>query len=165
MNPSRKLLFSLLAAAAVAETPHTSHAQVVPATPKGFSTRINGNGTNGIGINSQPKTQEKTVRTITYVALGDARQWKSNDGKSLLGKLIAFEDVTVEVKIAANQQPQPAAPPQMPDKPTVVKDGKARLLIDNKPFEVPLERLSDDDQKFINAIKAAIDAKAAAKKN
>jgi hypothetical protein len=146
---------------------------VIPATPGGFTTRVNGpgssslgvsgSGSSGLGITSRPKTQEKTVRTITYVALSEPRQWQSADGKSLLGKLIAFEDMTVEVKLAPGQQPQPAAPPAIPDKPTVVRDGKARLLVDTKPFEVLLTRLSEEDQKFIENIRAAI-AAATAKK-
>ena len=138
---------------------------VIPATPGGFTRRVDGSSGFGVsgsgggfGVNSQPKTQEKTVRTITYIALSEARQWKSADGRKLLGKLIAFEDVTVEVKIAPGQQPQPAAPPQMPDKPTVVRDGQARLLINTKPSEVPLTRLSEDDQKFIEALRANIAA-------
>lgn len=140
-------------------------AQVVPATPKGFTTRaIGGGSSSGIGVATQPKPQEKTVRTISYITLSEPRQWKSADGKSLLGKLIAFEDLIVETTIAADAKPTPATPPQMPDKPTVVRDAKARLFINNKPFEVALNRLSEDDQKFIENIRASI-AASTTKKN
>ena len=135
------------------------------ATPKGFTTRTTGGGSSSnIGVVSQPKPQEKTVRTISYISLSEPRQWKSNDGKSLLGKLIAFEDLIVETKIAADAQPAPATPPQMPVYPTVVRDAKARLFIDSKSFEVALARLSEDDQKFIENIRASI-AASTAKKN
>jgi len=143
----------------------TTLGQVVPATPKKFTTRaISGGGstsTASVGV-AAPKPQT-TVRTTTYIALGDARQWKSTDGKSLLGKLIAFEDLVVETKSGDGAKPAPAAPPAMPDKPTVIRDGKARLLIGTKPFEVPLERLSDEDRKLVEGIRSAIDAKAKAK--
>ena len=141
-----------------------AHGQVAPATPKDFTSRIVGGGTSTVGVMHPPQSQERIMRTVSHFIVGESRQWKSNDGKTLLGKLIAFEDVTVETKIAADAKPEPEPPP-MPEKLTVVKDAKARLMVDNKIYEVPLERLSEDDQKFINAIKAAIDAKAAAKKN
>ncbi|MEI6535455.1 MAG: hypothetical protein WCN98_08960 [Verrucomicrobiaceae bacterium] len=140
-------------------------AQVVPATPKKFTTRMTGGGgASDIGVATIPKPQEKTVRTITYVSLSETRQWKSSEGKTLLGKLIAFEDLVVETKISANAQPSAATPPPMPEKPTVVRDAKARLLIDSKPYELPLDRLSDDDQKFIENIRVSITA-SSAKKN
>ena len=143
----------------------TARSQVVPATPKKFATRsISGGGSTGsasVGLTA-PKPQT-TVRTTTYIALGDARQWKSTDGKSLLGKLIAFEDLVVETKLENGAKSAPAPPPAMPDKPTVVRDGKARLLIDTRPFEVPLDRLSDEDRKLVEGIQNAVNAKAKAK--
>jgi hypothetical protein len=181
MKPRRLRAFLVLpaallcAATGIADTPKPSTGPVVPATPTNFTNttnRINGTGSGTLGvsgsggsfgINPQTKPAEKTVRTTTYIALGESRQWKSADGKTLIGKLIAFEDLTVEVKLAPGQQPQPAAPPVMPDKPTVVREGKARLLIDSKPFEVALDRLSEEDRKLVEGIKAAVDAKPAAK--
>ena len=143
-----------------------ARSQVVPATPNKFATRtISGGGTTGsasVGF-AAPAKPQSTVRTTTHIALGDTRQWKSTDGKTLLGKLIAFEDFVVETKIENSAKPAPAAPPAMPEKPTVVRDGKARLLIDNKPVEVPLDRLSDDDRKLVESIQNAVNAKAKAK--
>ena len=140
--------------------------QVVPAMPNKFSTRtINGGGGTGsasVGFMA-PAKPPTTVRTTTYIALSDTRQWKSTDDKSLLGKLIAFEDLVVETKIENGAKPVPAAPPAMPDKPTVVRDGKARLLIDNKPFEVRLDRLGDEDRRLVEGIRDAMNAKTKAK--
>ena len=140
-----------------------ARSQVVPATPSKFTTRgVGGGGTTGsasVGFAGSAKPQS-VVRTTTHIVLGDTRQWKSTDGKTLLGKLIAFEDLVVEMKIESGVKPVPAAPPAMPEKPTVIRDGKARLLIDNKPFEVPLERLSDEDRKQVETIQNAVNAKA-----
>ncbi len=165
MNSHRLCFKPLVIAILLAAWADLASAQVVPASPKGFTTRTTGGGSSSnIGVTSQPKPQEKTVRTISYISLSEPRQWKSADGKSLLGKLIAFEDLIVETKIAADAKPSPSAPPLMPDHPTVVRDAKARLFIDSKPVEVALARLSEDDQKFIENIRASITA-SATKKN
>jgi hypothetical protein len=138
-------------------------AQVIPATPKKFSKRSMGNSgpsgasitTEGGSINLGPTVPASTkVRYTTHVALSESRQWKSTDGKSLLGKLIAFEDMTTE--IAKGAAPPPFTPPANP---TVVKDGRARLLIDTKPYELPLERLSQTDRDFIETIRDGISRK------
>jgi hypothetical protein len=42
-----------------------------------------------------------------------------------------------------------------PANPTVVKDGKARLLVDTRPYELPLDRLSQADRDFIEKIRTA----------
>lgn len=148
-----------LAAIAVA------HGQVVPTTPSKFTTRtIGGGGGNGsatVGLAPAP-SQAKIVRTVTYIALGESRQWKSTDGKTLVGRLIAFEDLVVESKIEGNAKPTPAAPPPMPEKPTVVREGKARLLVDNKPYEVPLDRLVEEDRQVISSVRDAAAGKKAA---
>lgn len=138
----------------------TSAQVVIPATPKKFTKRtLSETGSNGGGISFGPTNPpaEAKVRYITHVALSDSRQWQSSDGKSILGKLIAFEDITVET---AKGAPAPSSP-TMPPSPTVVKDGKARLLVNNKPAEVPLERLSQPDRDFIENIRTAVAKKAA----
>jgi hypothetical protein len=139
----------------------TAHAQVVPATPKKFTKRSVGSttGTSGASITTNggsitlgPSTPAPStkVRNITYISLTESRQWQSNDGKSLLGKLIAFEDVTAETEKGA-----PAPGVTLPAHPTVVKDGKARFLVDMRPYELPLDRLSQKDREFIEGIRDA----------
>jgi hypothetical protein len=139
----------------------TAHAQVIPATPKKFTKRSlnSSTGTSGASITtnggsislgpSGPAPSTK-VRNITYISLTESRQWKSNDGKSLLGKLIAFEDVTAETEKGA-----PAPGITLPAHPTVVKDGKARFLVDMRPYELPLDRLSQQDREFVEGIRDA----------
>ncbi|MBK1882064.1 hypothetical protein JIN85_06535 [Luteolibacter pohnpeiensis] len=96
------------------------------------------------------------VRTVTYVVLYDTRIWTSSEGKPLEAKLIAFEDLVIESKsLDSGKAPTP------PSKPTVVKNGKARFLVHNKPVEIALDRLSAQDQELIAGIKAAIEKKAA----
>lgn len=135
-------------------------AQVVPTTPKSFKTRQIGESGASAGIASVAKPAETTYRQVTYISLSPSRQWKSADGKSLLGKLIAFEDIVVQTKNAA---PDASAKPEMPPVITVVRDGKARLLVNQKPFEVPLDRLADDERAFVLNIDAGVKAKAAKK--
>lgn len=137
------------------------HAQVaIPATPKNFTKRsLSNTSSNGGSISFGPTSPQAAskVRYTTHVALSDARQWQSSDGKSLLGKLIAFEDITAET---AKGAPPPTFTP--PTNPTVVKDGKARLLVSEKPYELPLDRLSQADRDFIENIRTAVAKKAVA---
>jgi hypothetical protein len=75
-----------------------------------------------------------------------------SDGKFFVGKLIAFEDIVT----AGNAG---TTPPVVPHKPTVVRDGKVRLYVDAKAYEVPLDRLGPEERKFIEDTRAAIAAK------
>ena len=128
------------------------HAQVVPTTPTKFDTRRIGEGMKGGGTVgfTQPKPQT-VVKTITHIVLGDPRQWMMSDGKFFVGKLIAFEDIVATGNATAA--------PVVPKNPTVVRDGKARVLVNSKPFEIALDRLGADERKFIEDTQAAITAK------
>ncbi len=131
---------------------------VIPATPKKFTKRTMPGGTGGFtitpGVAPSAPAPPPTVRTVTYVTLSGARQWTSTDGKPLLAKLIAFEQVVTESKA---QDPAPAAP-TLPAKPTVVRDGRVRLLAGTTPYELPLERLSPADREFIETVRRAVAA-------
>lgn len=124
---------------------------IVPPQITGTETRGVGGGTSGgVQINPNRPTTPKS-RYVTHMVLADARQWTSTEGKPLFGMLIAFEDLTVEV-------PKGEAEPVMPtppEHPTVVQNGKIRLSIDKKIFEVPLERLSEKDRAFVEKIRVA----------
>lgn len=136
---------------------------VLPATGKKFDTRtINGSGgSSGVSVNTttQPAPPTKTKLT-SFFRLGDPRQWKSTDGKSLLGAIIIFEDAVLEFEAAtpaaAREAAGKAPPPKMPDKPTLIREGKIRLLVNQKPVEVPLERLSDEDRKYVEDLNARL---------
>lgn len=144
------LLCTLLALA-------SASAQVVPTTPTKFGKRSLGGGTdtNGATINVQPPKQETIVRTTTYLSLSQDRQWTSSEGKTLTGKVIAFEDITIEtVKGQAPANTQQV--PKLNGKPTVVKDGKVRLLVNQRPYELELEKFSQADRDFVETLKTAV---------
>ena len=129
-----KLCLLCLGAALLFSMPATG--QVVPTTPTKFGKR-------GVG------------RTTTYIVLSAPRQWTSSDGKPLLARLIAFEEVVTET--AKSNAAATSAAPVIPGKPTVIRDGKVRLMVDRKPYEVPLAKLSQADQDFVNATKRAVE--------
>jgi hypothetical protein len=139
-------------------------AQVVnPTTGKKFESRtINGNGGNtGVSINNTTKPPAPTKAKVTsYFILGDPRQWKSTDGKSLLGAIITFEDSVIEIDAAnpaaAREAVEKAPPAKLPAKPTLIREGKVRLLVNQKPVEVPLERLSEEDRKYVDELNAKL---------
>lgn len=135
--------------------------QVVPTTPTKFTTRSLGSSATGSGMSSASAgasvtKPEPVVRTITYLTLSGARQWTSTDGKPLVAKLIAFEDIVVETKGAPAS---PAAAPTLPAKVTVVRDGKVRLFANNKAYELAVDRLSAPDREFIETVQRAVVAK------
>jgi hypothetical protein len=125
---------------------------VVPATPKKFVTRpIEGGGGASIGgVEVLPKdgAKDQKVRFTTHIVLSTSRLWTSTEGKILEGKLIAFEDMVVEA-------PKGVTPPSPtpPETPTVVRDEKVRLLVKQKPVELPIKRLSPGDQEFIEQVR------------
>ncbi len=127
-------------------------AQVIPTTPKKFDTRGLGDaqGTNSVGFTKAPP--QIAVKTTTRIVLGEPRQWKMSDGKFFVGKLIAFEDIVTDGNAGT-------AAPVVPKHPTVVRDGKARVLVNSKPYEIALDRLGPEERKFIEDTRAAIAAK------
>jgi hypothetical protein len=128
-------------------------AQVVPTTPKTFDTKRIGDAlSGGSTVNVVPTRPQTTVRTTTHIVLGEPRQWKLADGKSFVGKLIAFEDIVMIGNAAAT-------PVEMPKQPTVVRNASARFLVNSKPYELALERLGADERKLIEDMRAAIAAK------
>lgn len=136
---------------------------VVPTTGKKFETRtINGSsGTGSVTINGGlAPTPPTKARLVSYFSLSDVRQWQSSDGKSLLGSIIAFEDSVQEIDArdpaTARAVAEKAPPAKPPTKFTLIRNGKVRLLVDHKPYEVPLERLSEGDRKFVEDLNARL---------
>ena len=159
------LLLSLTTLAALAL--QTLHAQVVPTTPTKFTKRNVGNmsdsgGSANIGLSPNATQPKPTVREISYIALSDARQWTSSDGKALVGKLIAFEQS--EQVLPTGQSTSNTTTPVLPARPTLIRQGNVRLLVQQKAFELPLDRLSQPDRDFIQNLDAAIAKKAATPK-
>jgi hypothetical protein len=149
---------------------HGLPAQVVPTTPTKFGKRnvgsmTDGGGSANIGLSPNATQPKPTVREISYIALSDARQWTSTDGKALIGKLIAFEQT--EQVLPAGQTATPTTTPTapvLPARPTLIRTGNVRLLVQQKAFELPLDRLAQPDRDFILQLDAAIAKKAATPK-
>ena len=125
---------------------------VVPATPRKFVTRpIGGSTTGGVQVIPHEGTGEAKARYVTHVVLSEERSWTSTDGKVLLAKLIAFDDLVVEAPKGAAQPEIPA----LPANPTVIRSGKIRLVAEKKIYELALDRLSQPDRDFVEQIRAA----------
>ncbi len=136
---------------------------ILPTTGSKFDTRtINGSGGNsGVSVNNATKPAPPTKTKLTsYFLLGEPRQWKSTDGKSLLGTIITFEESVLEFDAAnpaaAREAVAKAPPAKMPAKPTLIREGKVRLLVNQKPVEVPMERLSEEDRKYVEDLNARL---------
>ncbi|MCB1225854.1 MAG: hypothetical protein KDK99_08610 [Verrucomicrobiales bacterium] len=143
--PLRRALVAVLLAA-----PLAGWAQVVPTTPTKFTTRATGNLSEGSGtasLNAATPKSSSITRHVSYLVLSPARAFTSNDGKTLVGKLIAWEQTVVEVETG---KPLPEAQaPALNGPPTVLRADQVRLLIGQKAYELPLKRLSPEDQAFI----------------
>ncbi|MEO7098401.1 MAG: hypothetical protein ABI162_03500 [Luteolibacter sp.] len=127
-------------------------------TPKKFVTRPIGGGVNTGATVEPAKPEETKVRYVTHLVLYENRMWTNTEGKPLEAKLIAFEDLVTEA-------PKGTAEPVMPTppaNPTVTRGGKIRLLVDKKPVEISLARLSQSDQEFVQQMQAALAKKSAA---
>lgn len=126
---------------------------VIPPNPGKTEKRSIGGGTSG-AVEVIPKKDPK-VRYTTHIVLSVSRIWTSSDGKLLEGKLIAFEDLVVEAE-KGGQEP---SAPEAPKNPTVVKGDKIRLLIQKKPVELALSRLSQGDREFVEQTRKAYQKK------
>lgn len=113
---------------------------VAPATPGGFERRNTGSGS-GVGVRAKEVPRE--TRKIQYIAVTGPRVWNSADGRVVRAAMLAYE---------------PGPVPENVSKPlTLVKDGKIRLLLETRKMvtELPLEKLSKDDQSFVEKLVAA----------
>lgn len=126
-------------------------------TPKKFTTRPLGGSSNPGAVVEPAKPAEGKARYVTHIVLCESRLWTSTEGKPLEAKLIAFEDLITES--SKGSEPVMPAPPANP---TVTRSDKVRLLVDKKPVEIALDRLSGQDREFVEGIKAALAKKAAA---
>jgi len=155
VSPSRWTLAALLCISSLsAQTDFPSNPTV---GPKKYTTRKTGGGVDpGAAIESQT-TENPNVRYVTHIVLYQNRWWTNTEGKLVEAKLIAFEDQVADAPKGA-AEPKFSAPPSQP---TVVRDGKVRLLVSQKPVELALEKLSPQDREFVEQIRAAIAKKAA----
>ena len=135
----------------------TAFSQAVPATPTKFNTKPVGSATGTTGASINPPAANSVVRHVTYLALSPLRQWNSTDGKSLFGTLIAWEESVITTPGGTSAPTLQTAP--IAAKPTVLKNNKARFLIDHKVFEVPLNRLAVEERTFVEDLQKAVNLK------
>ena len=102
----------------------------------------------GVSIVPEDGAQKAKASYKTFLVLADSRKWTSSDGKVIQAKFIAFEDmVGDEVKAGEKSLATP------PANPTVVRGGKVRLLLNQKPVELAIGRLVQADRDFIEKIR------------
>jgi len=148
--------FPMFAAGLLVVLPCAVLAQAVPTTPTKFNTKPVGSATGTTGATINPPATVTSIRHVTYLTLSPLRQWNSTEGKSLMGKLIAWEETVTNTRGTTTPATESAP---MTRKPTVVRNNKARLLIDTKAVEVPLDRLAAEERKFIQELQSAIAGK------
>ncbi|RYD17745.1 MAG: hypothetical protein EOP88_24985 [Verrucomicrobiaceae bacterium] len=100
----KKALRLILPQAALLALPFTALSQtnfpVTPTTPQSFKFRPVGQSMD-TGATVAPSAVPAVKRT-TCLTLGQVRQWKSSDGNSRVGQLIAWEQSVTTVKVPAN---------------------------------------------------------------
>jgi hypothetical protein len=111
---------------------------------------VNGGVDGGATINR--KESQPAKRYTTHIVLSESRIWRNADGRTLEGKLLAFEDVVVEVPAGGAEPPAPVPPAD----PTVVRNGKVRMQVGKKIFEVALTSLAKVDQDYVEGIRAGL---------
>lgn len=74
--------------------------------------------------------------------LTEVRDWTDQSGKKVSAKLVSHDP----------------APGDADGKPVVIRDGKVRMVVGQKVFNLPLARLSESDQELINKIEKDQDA-------
>ena len=102
---------------------------------KATNKTISGSGQFGGASITTPKASpiKKEVKKITYLAVTDDKSWINNEGKTIIGRLIAFDSGNKEKFIP----------------PTIIKDSNVRMLIGKKAYVFPLEKLREENRKEI----------------
>jgi len=100
---------------------------------------ISGSGQFGGASITTPKASplRKETKKITYLAVTDDRAWVNNEGKTIKGRLIAFDPGNKEKFIP----------------PTIIKEDKIRMLIGTKAYVFPLDKLREENRKEILNLK------------
>lgn len=129
-------------------------------SPKKVITRPIGGSVSPGAFVEPGKSETPKVRYVTHVVLYQNRMWSNTEGRPLEASLIAFEDLVAESPKSSAEPAMPAPPAN----PTVTRDGKIRLLVNQKPVEIALDRLSPSDREFVDQMKQALAKKAAAGK-
>ena len=100
---------------------------------------ISGSGQFGGASITTPKASplKKATKKITYLAVTDDKAWINTEGKTIKGRLIAFDPGNKEKFIP----------------PTIIKDNNVRMLIGTKAYVFSLEKLKEENRKEILNLK------------
>lgn len=147
------------------------HAQVVPGTPRDFPRRDIG-GTPGRGgietgpgdiggsINPNIRRDQTVTTARSYIVLTEERTWTSTDGQEIVARVIAWQESVEQFVHEGRPGDEPPAPTnfEVPDDfvPEVVRDNKIRIMRGQQVFELPIDRLSKDDQDFVKQLDQAV---------
>lgn len=142
------ILLSLLWLGLCAAEAQTRPVPVTPAHPSEFGKRRLGatleNSGVSVGVSPRPRPAEprKTVR-LQYIGLTPPRVWTSVKGSSIVASLVAFEE---------------GRPEDIEDPLTVVRDGKVRLLKQERtrPYLLALDGLSEEDRRFVRQLQERV---------
>lgn len=115
-----------------------SHTESI-AQIKANNKTISGSGQFGGASITTPKATplKKQTKKITYLAVTDDRAWINKEGKTIKGRLIAFDPGNKEKFIP----------------PTIIKDNNVRMLIGTKAYVFPLDKLREENRKEILNLK------------
>jgi len=104
---------------------------------------ISGSGQFGGASISAPKSPliyaKRKIKSTTYLSITEEKEWENNTGKTIKGRLIAFDQGDKKKFIP----------------PTIIKDKNVRMLIDNKAYIFPLNNLNEKNRKEILNLKNA----------
>lgn len=104
---------------------------------------ISGSGQFGGASISTPKPPilypKRKIKSITYLAITEEKEWVNSIGKTIKGRLIAFKQGD-KIKFIP---------------PTIIKDKNVRMLIGNKTYIFPLNNLNKENREQILSLKSA----------
>tara|TARA_Y100000766_G_scaffold284887_1_gene305233 strand:- start:7972 stop:8454 length:483 start_codon:yes stop_codon:yes gene_type:complete len=103
---------------------------------------ISGSGQFGGASISTPKPPilypKRKIKSITYLAITEEKEWVNSIGKTIKGRLIAFKQGD-KIKFIP---------------PTIIKDKNVRMLIGNKTYIFPLNNLNKENREEILSLKS-----------
>ena len=104
---------------------------------------ISGSGQFGGASISTPKSPilypKRKIKSSTYLAITEEKEWVNSIGKTIRGRLIAFKKGD-KIKFIP---------------PTIIKDKNVRMLIGNKTYIFPLNNLNKENREQILSLKSA----------
>ena len=104
---------------------------------------ISGSGQFGGASISTPKSTilypKRKIKSSTYLAITEEKEWVNSIGKTIKGRLIAFKQGD-KIKFIP---------------PTIIKDKNVRMLIGNKTYIFPLNKLNKENREEILSLKSA----------